>query len=108
MTNEYKTLFEGVLPNPVGVLATVPASTAWVIKDISLVNPETSDIHVALYRNGTNEAALMTPPAVNIVAGGMYAFSNGTISLEAGGTIAGVADVDAVITVKISGDEVSQ
>jgi hypothetical protein len=59
-----------------------------------------------LYINGTTDPFKITP-TVTIVAGGMYAFSGGTMSLEAGGTIAGVASVASKVTLKISGDEIT-
>jgi hypothetical protein len=107
MASAYKTLYENQLPNSVTTLVTVPGGKSWIIKDISLVNTDSVDHTVALYRNGTTAPFLMTPAAVNIVAGGMYAFSGGTIALETGATIAGVADTASKVTIKISGDEVS-
>lgn len=106
MPNTYKTLYEGQLPSSVTTLATVPANTAWIIKHISIVNADASDHTCALYRNGTTNAKLFTVPALKVVAGGLAEFT-GTLTLEAGGTIAGVASAATQLTTIIDGDEVS-
>ena len=107
MASTFKTLYEGQLPNAVATLATVPALTSWIIKHISCVNADVGSAHLmALYRNGTTGAKLMTPPDVSVPAGGMYEFT-GTLALEAGGTLAGVTDTGGAITVIVDGDEVS-
>ena len=107
MASAYKLLYQGQLPNAVATVATVPGGKSWIIKDISMVNTDSSDRTASLYHNGTTSTSVITPSNVTIVAGGMYAFSNGSITLEAGGTIAGVASVASKITVTISGDEVT-
>lgn len=106
MSNTYKTLYRGQLPSSVATLATVPAGTAWIIKHISMVNAGGTDETCALYRNGTTGPFLFTPPAVSVLAGGMSEFT-GTLVLEAGGTIAGVASLATTVTVIIDGDELS-
>lgn len=107
MASAYKVLYQGQLGNTVATLATVGGGKSWIIKDISMVNTDSSDRTAGLYHNGTTSATVITPPNVNIVAGGMYAFSGGTITAAAGDTISGGASVASKITVTISGDEVS-
>ena len=107
MANSYKTLYEGQLPNSVGVLAAVPSLTSWIIKHISVINTDAGSDHTfALYRNGTTDPFLFTPPAMLVVMGGMDEFT-GTLALEAGGTIAGVSDVATTLTVILDGDEIT-
>lgn len=107
MASSFKVLYQGQLPSSITTLATVPTGTQWIVKDISMVNTDSSDRTAALYHNGVTGTALITPPAVSIVAGGMYAFSGGSITFETGGTLAGVASSANKITVTVSGDEVT-
>ncbi len=106
MADAYKTLYRGQLSNSVGTLYTVPGATAAIIKHISVVNNDSSDRTFALYRNGTAAANIMTPPAINVPAGGMAEW-DGTDALEAAGTISGIGSVASMLTCIISGDEVS-
>ena len=107
MANAYKVLYQGQLGNSVATLATVGGGKSWIIKDISMVNTDNATRTAGLYHNGTTDVTSITPTAVSIVAGGMYAFSGGTISAAAGDTISGGASVANKITVTITGDEVS-
>lgn len=99
-------MYEGQLPAIVTILATVPGGKNWIIKHISVVNTDGSDRTFALYRNGITDPFLFTPSAAQVVAGGAYEFT-GTLALEAGGTIAGIASVGSKLTTIIDGDEVT-
>lgn len=107
MPSAYKVLYQGQLGNTVATLATVGGGKSWIVKDISMVNTDVADRTAGLNHNGTTGTTAITPTAVNIVAGGMYAFSGGTISFASGDTISGGASVASKITVTITGDEVS-
>jgi hypothetical protein len=106
VADAYKTLYQGQLPAAAATLATVPALTSWIVKHITVVNNDTSDRTFTLYRNGTAATNICLPPNVNVPAGGMVEW-DGTMALEAGGTIAGVASVAAQLTITIDGDEVT-
>lgn len=106
MADAYKTLYRGQLASSVATIYTVPGATAAIIKHISVVNNDSTDRTFALYRNGTAAANLFTPPAVTVPAGGSWEW-DGTMSLEAAGTIAGVGSVASQLTCIIDGDEVT-
>jgi hypothetical protein len=107
MTDSYKTLYRGQLPSSVATLYTVPGATAAIIKHISIVNNDTVDRTFTLYRNGTAAANIFSPGAVTTVKAGGSAEFDGTMALESGGTIAGVASVATQLTIIICGDEVT-
>ncbi len=88
-------------------LATVPGGKSWIVKNITMVNTDSSDRTVGLYHNGTTNVTSITPTAVTIVAGGMYAFGGDSMAFAAGDTISGGASVASKITITITGDEIT-
>jgi hypothetical protein len=72
-----------------------------------VVNNDSVARTFSLYRNGTTAAFIFSPStAVSIPAGGSAEW-DGTMALESGGTIAGVASAATMLTAIIDGDEVS-
>src|SRR2546426_505599 len=106
MADAYKTLYQGQLAATVGTLYTVPGATAAIIKHISVVNNDSVGRTFVLYRNGTAASNIFTPPALLVPAGGLAEW-DGTMALEAAGTIRGIGSVATQLTVTISGDEVT-
>lgn len=105
MADAYKTLYRGQLPSSVTTLYTAPSAV--IIKHISIVNNDASARTFALYRNGTTAAFIFSPStAVSIPAGGSIEW-DGTMALESGGTIAGIASAATQLTMIMDGDEVS-
>jgi hypothetical protein len=105
-TDAYKLLYQGQLPSSVGTLATVGGGVSWIIKHISIVNNDTSARTFALYRQGTADSNIITPPAMGIPAGGMSEW-DGTMALAASETLRGVGSVASKLTVTVCGDEVT-
>ena len=106
MADVYKTLYRAQLPDSVATLYTATGVAA-IIKHISVVNNDTVDLTFSLYRNGTTAAYVFSPStAVSVPAGGSVEW-DGTMALEASGTIAGVASVASKLTCIIDGDEVT-
>lgn len=107
MADSYKTLYRGQLAASVATIYTVPGATSAIIKHISVVNNDSVDRTFSLYRNGTAAANIFSPStAVNVPAGGSVEW-DGTMALETGGTIAGVASAASMLTCVIDGDEIS-
>lgn len=104
MADLYKTLYQGQLPSSVGTLYTA-SGVAAIIKHISIVNNDSSTRTFSLYRNGTAAANIFMKDA-SIPAGGSIEW-DGTMSLESGGTIRGVASVATQLSMCMDGDEVS-
>lgn len=104
MASAYKTLYRAYLPNSATTLYTAPSGV--IIKHISIVNTDSADRTCSLYRNGTTNDYLFTVPLMVVPAGGMVE-QDMTMSLEASGTIAGLASVASKLTIIICGDEES-
>lgn len=107
MADAYKTFYRGQLPSSVATLFTAAAGSGSVIKHISVVNNDSVARTFALYRNGTTAAYIFSPSTVVSVPAGGSVEWDGTMALEAGGTIAGVASVASQLTCIIDGDEVT-
>ena len=107
MANAYKVLCQGQLGNSVATLATVGGGKSWLVRDISMVNTDSSDRTVGLYHNGVTGTTAITPTAVNIVAGGAYTFSGGVLAFAAADTLSGGASVASKVTITVTGDEIS-
>jgi hypothetical protein len=106
MADAYKKLYQGQLPSSVGTLVTVGGSVSWIVKHITVVNNDTASRTFSLYRDGTAATNVITPPAMVVLAGGMQEW-DGTMAFEASATIRGLASVATMLTVTISGDEIS-
>lgn len=106
MTDKYTLLYQGQLPSTVGTLATIGAGKSWIIKNWVVINNDTVARSFALYRQGTAAANIITPPNTLIPAGGMAEWE-GTITLFDAETLRGVASVASMLTITISGDEVT-
>ncbi len=107
MANAFKVLDQGQLGNSVATIATVGGGKSWVVKLITAVNNDASARTFGLYIGGTAAANIVTPPAISIPAGGSWEWSEMSLTLEAGQTIAGGASVASQVTVTVFGDEVS-
>ena len=105
MADAYKTLYQGQPTASVATLYTVPGSTAAIIKNVKAVNNDTVARTLTLYINGT-AATNVWAKGHSIPPGGSIEW-DGTVALEAAGTIRGLASVATMVTVTISGDEVT-
>lgn len=106
MPEVLKILYQGQLPASVATLVTVGALKNWVVRHMTVVNNDTVTRTFALYRNGTTAPFLITPPLMVIVAGGMQEF-DGADGYNAADTLAGVGSVASMLTLIVSGDEIS-
>jgi hypothetical protein len=105
MADTYKLLYQGQLGASVATLATVGTAKMWIIKNICVVNNDTSARTFGLYRQGTAAANVITPPNISVPAGGMAEW-DGTMALNDSETIRGGASVATQLTITISGDEI--
>jgi hypothetical protein len=105
-TDDYKLLYQGQLPSSTGTLATVASGKAWIIKHMAVVNTDSAARTFTLFRQGTGDANMITPPAMAVPAGGMAEY-DGTMALGASETLRGVASVATELTITVSGDEVT-
>ena len=106
MADNYKTLYQGQLPNSVATLATVGGSKWWIVKHISIVNTTAAAVTFQLFKNGTTAAFAWTQAAMSIPANGCAEW-DGQEALAAAEYFAGVASAATALTCTISGDEVS-
>lgn len=106
MANDYKVLYRGQLPSSVTTLYTVPASTQTIIRYISVQEatgaggPYTFDLYV----NGTTAAYHWKGMSLDNDESADW---DGTLTLDTGETIAGVAGTASKLTVFIFGNEVT-
>jgi hypothetical protein len=105
-SNVYKVLYQGQLGNTVATLATVGGGKGWIIRNITVVNTDSSARTYALYINGTTAAFQITPSASSLGAQETDVFDD-MLALNAADTIAGGASVATKVTVTITGDEVT-
>ncbi len=105
-TDDYKLLYQGQLASSVATLATVGSGKAWLIKSMQVVNNDTSARTFQLLRQGTAASNIITPPAMSVPAGGMAEW-DGTMALAATETLRGFASVATMVTLTVSGDEVT-
>lgn len=105
-TDAYKTLYQGQLASSVATLDTVGTGKAWIIKNIKIVNNDSSARTFSLLVGGTAATNRISPAASSIPAGGMAEW-DGTMCLAAAETLRGFASVAAQLTITVSGDEVT-
>lgn len=107
MADSYKVLYQGQLAASAATLYTAPSGTGVIIKNIKVVNNDSTDRTFTLYRGGTAAANIISPSVnTNVPAGGSVEW-DGTMALAATDTIAGVGSVASMLTCTISGDETS-
>ena len=107
VVDTYKLLFAQVqLAASVATLATVGAGKGWIIKNITVVNNDTVARTFVLYRQGTAATNIITPPAISVPANGMAEF-DGTMCLNDGETLRGNASVASMLSICVSGDEIT-
>lgn len=105
MTLTYKVLAQGQLAAVAGVLLTVPTNHQYIIKQIRLVNPTGGTNRlVSLFVNGT-AAANEIYPSTSLLAGTLLD-DVGTITLNAGETLQGVAAAAMEITYTVFGVDI--
>ena len=89
------------------IIAGVPANHETIIKAIHIVNNHSSAVTIALYI-ATSDAvaeANVILPAVSMAAG-RFATYEGTITMDAGDYLNGIAGSATEITVTVYGDEI--
>ncbi len=105
MTDTYKVLSQTQLPNAAAAQYTVPGATSAIVRSIILVNTSGSPVTVSLYVNGSaNSNKILDTysiPANNRIE------LNAVLTLAATNTIQGVASTAAVVTMTVSGLEIS-
>ena len=105
MPDAYKKLYQGQPGNTAATLATVPASTTWIIRHIRVVNTRTSEDTIELWHDGTTDANKILG-SVAIPADGTYT-EDCFICAETGDTIAGKATTASEVTVTLYGVEIT-
>lgn len=105
MTDTYKKLFQGQLPNAAAAQYTVPGGAQAIIRSVLLVNTTAGAITVSLYTDGSGAANKIldtyTIPANTRVS------LNDVMTLAAGGAVWGVASAATSVTMTIFGLEIS-
>lgn len=104
MSDAYKTLYQGQVPNTLTTLATVPSLKSWIIKCMKVANSTAGAVTLKLYKNGATAAYL--GDQLTIPANGSAQW-DGTDALAAAEYIAGIAGSASALTLTISGDEVT-
>ena len=89
------------------IIAGVPANHETIIKAIHVVNNHDSAVTIALYVATSDAAAEANAilPAVSMAAGS-FATYEGTITMDAGDYLNGIAGTGSQITVTVFGDEI--
>lgn len=105
MADAYKKLYQGQPGAAAATLATVPASTTWIIRHIRVVNTHTAAQTIELWHDGTTDAEKILG-AVSIDPDDTYT-EDCFICAEAADTIAGKASVAAEVTVTLYGVEIT-
>lgn len=98
-----KLLGDGQLASSTGTLYTVPSSTTTIVKNILLVNTDTSTRTVNLYINSGSDRRII-PKDLSLKAGESYIFGE-VLTLEATDTIKGAASSATVVDYTIFGVE---
>ena len=106
MTDTYKVLLQGQFGASVASLGGPASAKSWIVKNITVVNNDTSARTFALYRGGTAAANIITPPNISVPAGGMAEW-DGTLAIQNAESFSGGASVATQLTYTFSGDEVS-
>lgn len=105
MTDTYKKLFQGQLPNAAAAQYTVPGATQAIIRSIVLVNTSGSAVTVSLFTDGS-AASNKILDTYSIPANTRVSL-NDVVTLGAAGAIWGVASVAATVTMSVFGLEIS-
>lgn len=105
-TDAYKTLYQGQLASSVATLYTVGGGLAHIIKNIKVVNNDSSARTFSLLVGGTAATNRIGPAAMSIPAGGMAEW-DGTMCLAATETLRGFGSAATQLTITVSGDEVT-
>ncbi len=105
MTDTYKKLFQGQLPNAAAAQYTVPGATQAIIRTMILVNTSAAPVNVSLFTDGSANANKIldtyTIPANSRIE------LNAVVTLNAAGAIWGVASAATTVTLTIFGLEIS-
>lgn len=107
MADTFKTLYQGQLGNSVATVATVGAAKMWIVKNITAVNTDSVTRTFGLYLNGTTAAHAITATAISLAAAASWTWDGMSLSMNAADTLAGGASAATVVTVTVTGDEVS-
>ena len=104
MTVSIKALADGQLAAAKGTLYTTPASTQTIVRNITLINTDSSARTVNLYikRDGTNSRRII-PNNLSLVASGGMCIYDSPITLEAADLIEGDASAATVVDYSING-----
>jgi len=90
------------------IYGAVPANHETIIKSMHVVNNHDSAVTVNLFiadgANTTTEATTILPPVS--MAAGSFAIFEGTITMEVGDYLRGIAGTTEQITVTVFGDEI--
>ena len=90
------------------IYGAVPADHETIIKGINVVNNHSSAVTINLFiadgATTTTEATTILPPVS--MAAGSFAIFEGTITMEAGDYLRGIAGSATEITVTVFGDEI--
>jgi hypothetical protein len=106
MAETFKILYQGQLATSVGTLYTVPASTQTIIVNIRAVNISTTTTTTAqFFINGTAQANAITS-VVSLAPGESLEFE-GKYTLAATNTLRGIATNASMVTVTVSGMEIT-
>lgn len=105
MTDTYKKLFQGQLPNAAAAQYTVPGATQAIIRSVVLVNTTGSPVVVSLFTDGS-AAANKILDAYTVPANTRVEL-NAVMTLGAAGAIWGVAGSAAAVTMTVFGLEIS-
>lgn len=105
MTDTYKVLSQTQLPNAAAAQYTVPGATSAIVRSIILVNTSGSPVTVSLFVNGA-AASNKILDTYSIPANTRIEL-NAVLTLAATNTIQAVASTAAVVTMTVSGLEIS-
>lgn len=105
-TNVYKTLYQDWLPSSVGTLATVGVGKSWIPRKIVVTNTDSVARTYSLYVGGTTDKFLISTKNASLQPGESDVYDE-VDALGAGEAYSGVASAASVVSIRISGDEVT-
>ena len=105
--DNFKLLHQSQITTTAGALYTVPADHEAIVKNIMVVNNDTSTQWFTLFHTtGTTYTVATTIiPAATLPAGGWAQF-DGTITMDAADIIGGDVETGSKVTITIYGDEI--
>lgn len=105
MTETFKKLYQGELPDSVATLYTVPGATQVIIKYMVAINTTANEVTMQLWHDGVADSNCIFGPTT-IPAGGKAEF-DGNLIMETADTLNGKAGTSSSITLSVYGLEAS-